>query len=380
MNKTADVAIVGGGAIGCSIAYHAATRGARVVLLEAEELGSGSSGALAGMLSGQGEAEEPGPLRDFLVRGREYHRTFAKELYEATGLDPGYVWDGALRTATDEASKERLLKEHSWHEEANLSSEWLGVDEVRELEPAISAEIIGGLYLPEDGQVNPRPLVQALAQGAALKGAEVYEATRVTGFVAEGEQVTGVRTTTRGVISAGVVVLAAGAFSGLLSEQLGIRLPVYPLKGQLLVLHTRPVPIKANVWDSGNDYVVPKKDGRVVVGATEEPDVYDQRTTLGGISELSRVALGLVPKLAEASFVEAWAGLRPATPSGSPILGPVEGWDGLLLATGHFRNGVLLSAITGDIISALALGEPSPVDISPFLYEGSAPGTFPRSR
>jgi glycine oxidase len=368
MNETVDVAVIGGGAIGCSIAYRAASRGARVVLLEAEELGSGSSGALAGMLSGQGEAETPGPLRDLLVQGRQYHRTFAQELYEATGLDPGYVWDGALRTATDEASKEGLLKEHSWHEEANLPSEWLSGDEARELEPALSAEIVGGLYLPEDGQVNPRPLVQALAQGAALKGAEIHEATLVTGFVTEGERVTGVRTTTRGAVSAGIVVLAAGAFSDSLSEQLGVRLPVYPLKGQLLVLHTRPVPIKANVWDSANSYVVPKKDGRVIVGATEEPDVYDQRTTLGGMAELSRVALGLVPKLAEASFVGAWGGLRPATPSGSPILGPVEGLDGLLLATGHFRNGVLLSAITGEIISCLALGEPSPLDISPFLY------------
>jgi glycine oxidase len=370
MNKTADVAVIGGGAIGCSVAYHAAVRGARVVLLESEaELGSGASGALAGMLSGQGEAEDPGPLRDLLVKGREYHKTFEQELYEATGLDPGYVWDGALRTATDEASKERLLKEHSWHEEANLPSEWLSAEEARELEPAISAEIIGGLYLPEDGQVNPRPLVQALAQGGALKGAKIHEATRVTGFVTERERLTGVRTMTQGAISAGTVVLAAGAFSDLLSEQLGVRLPVYPLKGQLLVLHTRPVPIKANIWDSGNDYVVPKKDGRVIVGATEEPDVYDRRTTLGGVAELSRVALGLVPKLAEASFIGAWGGLRPATPSGNPILGPVEGLDGLLLATGHFRNGVLLSAITGEIVGALSLGERPLTDISPFLYD-----------
>jgi glycine oxidase len=369
MNKTADVVVIGGGAIGCSIAYHAAVRGARVTLLEAEELGSGSSGALAGMLSGQGEAEKPGPLRELLVQGREYHKTFAQDLYETTGLDPGYVWDGALRTTTDEASKERLLKEHSWHQEANLPSEWLSGDEARELEPTISAEIIAGLYLPEDGQVNPRPLVQSLAQGAALKGAEIHEATLVTGFVTEGERVTGVRTTTRGAVSAGAVVLAAGAFSDSLSEQLGVRLPVYPLKGQLLVLHTRPVPIKANVWDAGNNYVVPKKDGRMIIGATEEPDIYDRRTTLGGIAELSRVGLGLVPKLAEASLVGAWGGLRPATPSGSPILGPVEGLDGLLLATGHFRNGVLLCAITGKIISSLVLGEPTPLDISPFLYD-----------
>ena len=275
----------------------------------------------------------------------------------------------ASRTATDEASKEKLLEEHSWHEEANLPSKWLSGDEARELEPALSPEIIGGLYLPDAGQVNPRPLVQALAQGAALKGAQIHEATLVTGFATEGERVTGVRTTTRGAVSADVVVLAAGAFSDLLSEQLGIRLSVYPLKGQLIVLHTRPAPIKANVWDSGNYYVVPKKDGRVIVGATEEPDVYDRRTTLGGMAELSRVALWLVPKLAEASFVGGWAGLRPATPSGSLVLGPLEGLDGLLLATGHFRNGVLLSAITGKIISALALGESAPVDVSPFLYD-----------
>ena len=370
MDKVVDLAIIGGGAVGCSVAYHAASRGARVVLFEAQEIGSGSSGALAGMLSGQGEAEKPGPLQDLLVQGREYHRTFAQELYETTGLDPGYVWDGALRTATDEVSKESLLKEHSWHEEANLPSEWLSGDEARELEPALSPEIIAGLYLPEDGQVNPRPLVQALVQGAALKGAKIHEATRVTEFVTEGERVIGVHTTTQGVVMAGTVVLAAGAFSGLLSEQLDVWLPLYPLKGQLLVLNTRPVPIKANIWDSGNSYVVPKKDGRVIVGATEEPDVHDTRTTLGGIAELSHVALGLVPKLAEASFGGAWAGLRPATPSGNPILGPVDEWDGLLLATGHFRNGVLLSAITGEIISALVLGEPSPMDISPFLYNG----------
>ena len=367
MNKVADVAIIGAGAIGCSVAYHAAACGAQVTLLEAEELGSGSSAALAGMLSGQGEREKPGPLRDFLIQGREYHRIFAQELYEMTGLDPGYIWGGALRTAIDETSREKLLEEHSWHEEGNLSSEWLSGNDARELEPALSPEIIAGLYLPEDGQVNPRPLVRALALGAVSHGAEIFEATQVTGFLREGDRVIGVRTT-QGGVSAGVVVLAAGAYSDALSGQLGLRLPVYPLKGQLLVLNIRPVPIKANVWGFGNFYVVPKNDGRVIVGATEEPDVYDPRPTLGGVSELSQHSLELVPGLAEALFVGAWGGLRPATPSGSPILGPVEGLDGLLLATGHFRNGVLLSALTGKIIGALALGESSPMDISPFLY------------
>ncbi len=320
------------------------------------------------MLSGQAETEESVPFRDLMIRGREYHRTFASELREVTGLDPGYVWDGALKTATDEATREKLLEQRFWHEEANLPSEWLEGDEVYKLEPALSTGVVAGLFLPEDGQVNLRKLVQALAIGAALKGGKILEFAHVTGFTVEGERVTGVRTT-KGEVSAKAVVVAGGAFSGLPLQQLGIALPLYPVKGQMLVTNMCPSPIKANVWDSGDLYVVPKKDGRVIVGATEEPGIYDPRPTLGGVAELSRAAVDLIPRLSEASFVESWGGLRPATPSGYPILGPVESLEGLLLATGHFRNGVLLSAITGKIIGALALREPSPVDITPFLYD-----------
>lgn len=367
---TADVAVIGGGAIGCSIAYHVARRKASVVLLEAERLGFGSSGALAGMLSGQAEVEESAAMRDLMISGREYHKEFAQELYETTHLDPGYVWDGALRTATDDRSHHRLVEEHSVDEHAGLPIQWLTGDEARELEPALSADVIAGLYLPGDGQVNPPQLVQALAIGAALRGAEIMEATRVVGFLTEGRRLTGVRTT-RGDVAADTVVIAGGAFSNILSEQLGVDLPVYPLKGEMLVTNMWPSPIRANIWDSANFYVVPKKDGRVIIGATEEPNVYDRNPTLGGVADHSRAAVNLIPALSKATFVSTWGGLRPATPSGLPVLGPAGGWDGLLLATGHFRNGVLLSAITGEIIAALALQEPAPVDLAPFLHERS---------
>ena len=122
--------------------------------------------------------------------------------------------------------------------------------------------------------------------------------------------------------------------------------------------------------------MVPKRDGRIIVGATEEPGVYDRRPTLGGVSRLSSAAIRLIPHLSSVPFSAAWGGLRPTTPSGKPVVGPVEGWDGLLLATGHYRNGVLLSAVTGEILSSLALDEPSPVDISPFLYERFVESTF----
>ncbi len=368
MTGTVDVAIVGGGAIGCSVAHHAARRGARVVLLEAERLGSGSSGALAGMLSGQGEVEPPGPFLDLMLLGRERHRELSEQLHEDTGIDPGYVWDGALRTATDEASEELLTEAYRSQEAEGLRADWLTGDEARKLEPALSQEVTAGLYMPDDGQVNPPQLVQALARAAVLRGAEIQEATRVIEFLREGNKVTGVRTT-RGEISAQKVVLAGGAFSNLLSEQLGVGLPLFPVKGEMLVTNMWPSPIKANVWDAHNFYMVPKKDGRVIVGATEEPDAYDRRTTLGGVAQLSRAAVKLVPALSEALFVDTWGGLRPGTPTGQPILGPVADWESLLLATGHFRNGVLLSVVTGQIVSALALGEGPPMDVSPFLYE-----------
>ncbi|MBA3472781.1 MAG: glycine oxidase ThiO [Rubrobacter sp.] len=365
MESAVDLAIVGGGVIGCSVAYHATRLGARVALVEAERIGSGASGAAAGMLNAQAEAHEPGPFLDLLLSSRRLHKPLGEELYEATGLDPEYVWAGTLRVATDEASRETFAAEHSWQRERGLAARWLDADEVHELEPNLSPRSVAALYLPEDGQVNPPRLVQALALGATLGGARLMEATRVEGLVVEGRRVTGIRTA-REKISAGAVVLAGGASSTLLSEELGVRLPVHPVKGEILAVNARPAPVRANAWGS-ECYVVPKRDGRVVVGATEEPGVYDRRPSLGGVAHLSRAAVNLVPELSRAPFASAWGGLRPGTPDGWPILGPVEGWEGLFLATGHYRNGVLLSAVTGESIAALALGEASPFDISPFL-------------
>ncbi len=189
-------------------------------------------------------------------------------------------------------------------------------------------------------------------------GAEITEATYVGGFVVQGRRVNGVRTV-RGDIPAGAVVLAGGAMGGLLSDELNVHLPVHPVKGEILAVNARPVPIRANVWDDGC-YIVPKRDGRVIVGSTKEPGVYDRRPTLGGVAHLSQAAVNLVPELSRAPFASAWSGLRPGTPDGRPIFGPVEGWEGLFLATGHYRNGVLLSAATGENIAALAWGRLPP--------------------
>jgi glycine oxidase len=367
MHSAVDIAIVGGGVIGCSIAYHATRRGAQVALLDAEQVGSGASGATAGMLVAQAEAHEPGPLLDLMLLSRDLHKPHGEELYELTGLDLEYVWAGTLQVATDTVSRESFSEKYSWQKEQGLTAQWLDADEARKLEPNLAPESIGALYLSEDGQVNPPRLVQALALGATLGGAKIMEATRVSRFVVEGQKVTGVRTT-QGTISAGAVVVASGAFSVLLSDEFGIHLPVYPVKGDLLAVKARPVPIRANIYNS-RCYIVPKRDGRVIIGATEEPGVYDRHPTLGGVASLSRAAVELIPSLSHAPFASVWGGLRPGSPDSRPILGSVEGWEGLLLATGHYRNGVLLSAVTGEIVAALALGETSPADISPFLHQ-----------
>ncbi|MDP8952405.1 MAG: glycine oxidase ThiO [Actinomycetota bacterium] len=367
MSPAADVAIVGGGIIGCSVAYYAARRGARVVLFEAERIGAGASGAAAGMLAAESEAYDPGPFLNLLLKSRALHEPLSEALYDETGLDVEYVRAGSLHVAPDESSRGNLAARYSWQKEQGLPAEWLDTDEARRLEPALPSDLAAGLYLPEEAQVNSPRLVRALAFAARARGAGIEEATPVTGLLTEGSRVTGVETLL-GNVPAGAVVLAGGVLGAALSEELGVRLPVHPVKGEILAVRADPAPITANVWGS-RCYLVPKRDGRVIVGATEEPGVYDRRPTLGGVADLSEAALNTVPSLARAPFESAWGGLRPGTPDERPILGPLEGWEGALIATGTYRNGVLLAPIVGESIAALALREEPPVDISPLSPE-----------
>lgn len=362
-----DVLVVGGGVIGLSVAYHAARRGAKVTLLEAGRLGAGASGAAAGMLNAQAETHEPGAFLDLQLRSRDLHRALGPALYEETGLDPEYVWSGTLRVARTADFERSLAQTRRWQREHGLSAKWLDGEEARELEPEIAPDARAALYLPDDGQVNSRRLARALAQAASRRGAEIREATLVNGLVSERGKVTGANTA-HGEILAGTVVLAGGVDSARLCEGLGLHLPVHPVKGETLAVEAMPAPVSANVWDE-DCYLVPKRDGNLIVGATEEPGVWDRRPTLGGVARLSGCATSLVPALSRSPVADLWGGLRPGTPSGWPVLGPVGGIEGLLLATGHYRNGILLSAVTGEEISALALGEESALDLAPFAYE-----------
>lgn len=369
---TADVAIVGGGVIGCAVAYYAARRGAKVVLLEGEKVGAGASGQTVGLLATQGARQDSDPLANLMLRSRALYESLYEELGESTGLDVELVRAGSLHVATDVESERNLAEVYHAQEREKSSMEWLDGREARELEPNLTQGARAALYAPEDAQVNPPRLVQALALAIVHQGAEIKEGVRVTGFISNGRTVSGVRTT-EGSISADKVVLAGGVYGAVLAGQLPVDLPVFPVKGEILTVSARPTLMKTSIL-AGGLYLVPKRDGRVIVGSTEYPGVYDPRPTLGGVASLSRVAAEMVPGLSSALFVGAWGGLRPATPDGYPILGPVEGWENLLVATGHYRNGVLLAPITGQALSAAALGETPAVDVSHFAHRRFARG------
>lgn len=359
-----DVAVIGGGVIGCSVAYHAAKLGARVALFEADTLSSGASGAAAGMLNAQAEAHSPGPMLDLMLKSRTMHHTLGPELYEATNLDPEHVWDGTLRVAHEESFAAKLKESYEWQRERGLAAKWLSGEDIRGIEASVSKGAICGMFLPDDGQVNSRRLVGAMSKAARKKGANIYEHSPVRRLVSSGDSITGIETDS-GEIAAGCVVLAGGYASGSLLAPLGVGVPVFPVKGETVTLSGASHHLSANVWDDGC-YVVPKRDGRVVIGATEVPDDTDRRPTLGGVSQLTGAATKLLPSLAGATFSGAWGGLRPGTPDELPILGGIEGLGGFLLATGTYRNGILLAPVIGSAIAALALGGEPDLDLSPF--------------
>lgn len=363
-----DVLIVGGGIVGCSIAYRLAKNGARVLLLERTQLASGASGVAAGMLAPQVEAPFRDSFFDLGVKGRAMHGPLAEELLDEVGLDVEYRQTGVLRVARTEAERVELQRQGRWQAEAGYSAEWLEPEEIGAREPLLRGVagrmLAGGVWLPEEGQVRSPRLVRALATGALRHGAAIQEGSSVLGLESAGDRITGVRTPT-GVISGETTVLAAGVWSGELARLAGIELPVVPVKGQTLTLRALDALPRHVIWGD-HCYLVPKVDGEIVVGATEEEGVYDARPTLAGLSWLSSEALSLVPRAGRFNVEHAWAGLRPAAPDRRPIVGRVPNLGGLVVATAHFRNGVLLGPLTGQRVADLILLDRASPDLAPY--------------
>jgi glycine oxidase len=368
-----EIVVVGGGVIGCCIAYYLARGGARVTLLERGQLASGASGVAAGMLAPQVEAPFADEFFEVALRGRAAHEPLADQLREAIGLDVEYRRTGILRVARTEAERVDLDRMLRWQSARGLAAEWVDNAHLGECEPllkGVAARLLaGGLWLADEGQVRGPRLVHALATAAIAHGAKVRESTQVLGVCASGGRVTGVRTTT-GSVGADTVVLAAGVWSPRLVENIGFNLPVLPVKGQILSLRALGKAPRQVLW-AGECYLVPRPDGEIVLGATEEEGNYDVRPTLAGMNRLTEAALEVVPAVGSFSVDGFWSGLRPAAPDRYPIVGWAPATEGLFLATAHYRNGILLGPLTGQrvadhLLTGASLGEFAPFGVGRF--------------
>ena len=350
-SATTDVAVIGGGVIGLAVAWRAAGRGHRVCVLERGELGAGASHVAAGMLAPVTEADagELALLALGLRSARAWPR-FAAELEQAAGADPGLRRSGALVVARDRDEAEALERELALRLELGLDVRRLLPSAARRLEPALAPTVRLALDVPGDHCADPRALVLALAQAARRAGVTLRTGARVE-RIEQGRsgRVTGVGLAGGEVVRAARVVVAAGAWSGAIG---GLpRIPLRPVKGQILRLRD---PAGAGLTERivrfEGGYLVPRGDGRYVLGATMEERGFDTTVTAGGLYELLRDAGELVPGVHEMVVEEMSAGLRPATPDNAPVLGAAEELAGLHWATGHHRNGILLAPVTADLV------------------------------
>lgn len=360
-NQSDRVLVLGGGVVGLSIAFRLAGAGVPVTVLERGDPGGEASGAAGGILGPQLENQNAGPLLELSLRSRTLYPAFVRDLEALTGIDTGYRALGVLRLAFDEAQTHELAATAQWQHAFHLRAELLGPEELRQLEPAASPEATAGLFLPEDHQVEPRRLLRALVAACERLGVELRR-TEVLGILEAHGAVTGVRTS-EGEVLARRVVLALGAWSGLLDR--GV--PVEPVKGQILELRAPPDALRHLLYGAGV-YLVPREDGRVLVGSTMERVGFDKRLTESGQEQLRRAAERVCPMLREASVNARWAGLRPDTGDHLPFLGAGP-LTGLMLATGHFRNGVLLAPITARLVVECITGGKLPIDPRPFAWD-----------
>ena len=361
--RSYDAVVVGAGLIGLACGWRAAQAGLSVAVLDRAEPGSGASGVAAGMLAPVTEADfgEESLLRLNLA-SRALWADFAAELEEHSGAGCGYAESGALVAAADRDDAEELRRLHQFQRSLGLDSEWLGPRDARALEPGLSPRVAGAILAPQDGHVDPRATLAALRAAFVASGGELLAGTEVAALERDGDRVTGVRTEA-GRLSSDAVVVAAGAWS---AELVPEGPPVRPVKGQILELRvrrgTRP---PRRIVRTPRCYLFARAGGRVALGATMEEQGFDTTVTAGGVYRLLEAAWEVFPEVLELELVAARSGLRPGSPDNSPMIGPAAE-EGLLWATGHHRNGVLLAPLTAQAVVEALRGEGLPDEAAPF--------------
>jgi glycine oxidase len=367
---TADVVVIGGGVIGLTIARALALRGVRnVLLVERARPGAEASSAAAGMLAPQAEADDADNFFNLCCQSRDMYPTFVAGLREETGIDSELDRTGTLYLAFNEHDQTEIQHRYDWQVRAGLNVQKLNPIDARSLEPRISESIVGALKFPNDIQVENRRLLRALMAANEKLGVQVMGGTTVETIRIKRGRVEGAETSL-GFVGTGRVVVSGGAWSSFIKMP-DAPLPcprIEPVRGQMVCFDaTGSSPgISRHVIYSPRGYLVPRRDGRVLAGSTTEQAGFDKEVTASGVHSILSNALEISPRISDLPFIGAWAGLRPRAQDNVPVLGPCAEIRGLMFATGHYRNGILLAPITGELIAGAIVDNVVSPDLNAF--------------
>jgi glycine oxidase len=369
--RPSDIIVIGAGVVGASVAYELARRGASVEVIDERPVGMGATQASAGVLAPYIEAHEGSPLLDLAVRSLDLFDEFIARVSSDGGVAIPYRRTGTVEVAADESGLAALRETADLLARLHVPAVLLDAVSVRSEEPLLGGSPIGGLLIDTHGFVAAGDLTRALASAARHHGAQFIEPSAVRAISPAGPDI--LVETDRGSLSANAVVIAAGTWSGDIAVAgASARVPVRPIRGQLLHLQWTGTPLRRVTWSS-RCYLVPWDDGSLLVGATMEDAGFDERTTVAGVRDLLDAVCYLVPQASSAGFRSARVGLRPGTTDGLPVIGPSSAIPNLVYATGHFRNGILLAPLTARLVADALLDhriDPLLAHVSPARFDG----------
>jgi glycine oxidase len=366
--QSTDVVILGGGVIGCSIAYYLSKADVQVSVLEREEIAAEASSAAAGLLAPLEVVTGPKVGADLFLASWSITAALIAEIEAVSGVQVEYQRTGALHLVTNADEQSALHRYAKVWQAQGSDVTWLTGDQVRQYEPLLNPALDAALYIPHATSIRPRLMTRAYAEAARKLGAHIYEHTEVTGLQQHAGKVIGVQTGQGETIACQRVVIATGAWSAQIGSWLGLTIPVVPARGQILSLRQPATPLQHTIFGNGV-YLVPKVDSTIYVGATIERVGFNKSNTAGGLAWLLSGAIQLIPELEHATLANIWSGLRPLSSDSYPILGKAPGWENVILATGHGTGGFELSAITGKTIAELMTTGQTPELIQPFGLE-----------
>ncbi|WP_128895892.1 glycine oxidase ThiO [Longirhabdus pacifica] len=348
MKEQVDAIVIGGGVIGCSIAFYLAKKGKKVIVLERDRIACQASSAAAGMLTPLAELSEVSPLLQLAMESSKLFPGLAEELQQISGIDVQYVHrNGTLKVALNDEDEKKYKHIIEAYIQAGEEVAWLSGHEAREKEPQLSSAIQGAMYIPSESHISAPDLTKAFALSVRALGSEVREFAEVEQILMENNTAIGVQVGGERVYSDHVIV-ASGVWAQHVLSSSGLEAGLSPVKGECLSVYSDTPLVSSTIFTQGC-YVVPKRGGRHIIGATMIEDSYDLRVSSSSITSLLERAMYMIPAIKDAKWEKTWAGLRPRTVDGQPYIGEHPDCAGLFIAAGHYRKGILLSAITGQL-------------------------------